>query len=115
MHNPETGMRKNQRKETQKLSFSLLTSDVPELRESAELLKTMWARIGVNVRVQILSQETSIRTSSDRVSLTLLFEIIGRDLDLFAFWHSSQRNDPASMSRCIRIRKLTSFLSAARD
>lgn len=95
--NPKTGMREKMKgKEIATLSFSLVTSDVPELRESAELLKEMWRRIGAEVRVQIFgSGDLNQNIIRPRKFDALLFgEIIGRDLDLFAFWHSSQRNDP---------------------
>ena len=117
MQNPETGMRERTKgKETQKLSFSLLTSDVPELRESAELLKTMWARIGVNVRVQIFeSGDLNQNIIRPRKFDALLFgEIIGRDLDLFAFWHSSQRNDPGLNVAMYTNTKVDKLLEEAR-
>ena len=83
-------------KETQKLSFSLTTSDVPELRQGAELLKEMWRRIGIETQVQIFGAgDLNQNVIRHRKFDALLFgEIVGRDLDLFAFWHSSQRNDP---------------------
>lgn len=106
MRNAETGIRERTKslpargaqteKEAQKLSFSLVTSDVPELRESAELIRDMWSGIGAEVRVQIFeSGDLNQNVIRPRKFDALLFgEIIGRDLDLFAFWHSSQRNDP---------------------
>ncbi len=94
---PNTGFRtKTTGKQTQKLAFSLVTSNVPELKESAELLKEMWKKIGVDLSIQIYeSGDLSQNIVRPRKYDALLFgEIIGRDLDLFAFWHSSQRNDP---------------------
>ncbi len=95
--NPDTNVREKKTKtETQTLSFSLATSNTPELRAAANILKDQWAAIGVQVNVKIyepgdLSQEVIRPRKYD----ALLFgEIVGRDLDLFAFWHSSQRNDP---------------------
>lgn len=83
-------------KEVQKLSFALTTSDVPELREGAELLKEMWRRIGIETQVQIFGAgDLNQNVIRPRKFDALLFgEIVGRELDLFAFWHSSQRNDP---------------------
>ena len=56
----------------------------------------MWAKIGVKVNLQFF--ETSNLNQDiirPRKYDALLFgEIVGRDMDLFAFWHSSQRNDP---------------------
>lgn len=117
VRNATTGMReKSKGKETQKLSFSLLTSDVPELRESAELLKEMWGKIGVEVRVQIFeSGDLNQNVIRPRKFDALLFgEIIGRDLDLFAFWHSSQRNDPGLNITMYTNSKVDKLLEEAR-
>ncbi len=81
---------------TQTLSFSLATDNVPELRASAEFLKEQWERMGAKVTVQIYAQgDLSQNVIRPRKYDALLFgEVIGRELDLFAFWDSSQRNDP---------------------
>ena len=97
VRNTETGVRERVKgKTTERLSFSLVTGDVHELRESAELLKEMWGKIGAEVKLQIFeSGDLNQNIIRPRKFDALLFgEIIGRDLDLFAFWHSSQRNDP---------------------
>jgi len=56
----------------------------------------MWEKIGAKVDVKIF--ETGDLTQNvirPRKYDALLFgEIVGRDPDPFAFWHSSQRNDP---------------------
>ncbi|MDD5356996.1 MAG: peptide ABC transporter substrate-binding protein [Candidatus Pacebacteria bacterium] len=95
--NPDTHIREKQNKKNmQVLSFSLATSNTPELKKTAELLKEEWGKIGAHVDIKVyepgdLSQEVIRPRKYD----ALLFgEIVGRDLDLFAFWHSSQRNDP---------------------
>ncbi|MES2203268.1 MAG: peptide ABC transporter substrate-binding protein [Patescibacteria group bacterium] len=78
------------------LQFALATADVPELRAAAEYLKEHWARMGAKVDVGVyeqgdLSQNVIRRRSYD----ALLFgEVVGREMDLYAFWHSSQRTDP---------------------
>lgn len=97
--NAETGVRERKSKkgkELETLSFSLTTGNVPELRESAELLASQWKKIGADVRVKVFeSGDLNQNVIRPRKFDALLFgEVIGRDLDLFAFWHSSQRNDP---------------------
>lgn len=81
---------------TETLQFSLATDNVPELRASAEYLKEVWGKMGAKVTVQIYDQgDLSQNVIRPRKYDALLFgEVIGRELDLFAFWHSSQRNDP---------------------
>lgn len=78
------------------LYFSVSTSNAPELKAAATMLKTMWEKLGASVEVKISEigdlNQNVIR--SRKYDALLFGEIIGRDLDLFAFWHSSQRNDP---------------------
>ncbi|TSC83456.1 MAG: Extracellular solute-binding protein family 5 [Parcubacteria group bacterium Gr01-1014_17] len=95
--NTDTGMmEKKDGKETRALSFSLATASTPELKKAAEFAVTAWRVIGAQVELKFFDisdlNQTVIRP---RAYDALLFgEIVGRDLDLFAFWHSSQRNDP---------------------
>ena len=83
-------------KKTVMLSFSLSTGNVPELRAAAEELRATWSQVGAAVEIHIYEQgDLSQNVIRPRKYDALLFgEVIGRELDLFAFWHSSQRNDP---------------------
>lgn len=78
------------------LSFTLSTSNVPELQAVAEQVIQQWENLGA--QVQLRTHEPSDLNQNvirPRNYGALLFgEIVGRDSDLFAFWHSSQRNDP---------------------
>ncbi len=89
-------MDKKVKKETKTLRFSLSTPNAPELKKTAELLKAQWKKIGAEVDLKVFDTgELSQNVIRPRKYDAILFgEIIGRDLDLFAFWHSSQRNDP---------------------
>tara|TARA_Y100000310_G_scaffold207456_1_gene207989 strand:- start:4399 stop:5712 length:1314 start_codon:yes stop_codon:yes gene_type:complete len=78
------------------LEFSLVTTDWPELVQTAEVLKNQWEQIGVKVEVII---DTPMNVQTDylrpREYDALLFgEALGFEPDLFAFWHSSQKKDP---------------------
>ena len=79
-----------------RLSFSIATADTPELAGSADSVARIWRELGADVSVKVFS--TSDLTNAvirPRDYQALLFgEVVGRSLDLFAFWHSSQRNDP---------------------
>ncbi|MDD5032724.1 MAG: ABC transporter substrate-binding protein [Candidatus Pacebacteria bacterium] len=88
--------KEKKKKEILKLEFSISTSDVPDLVQTAQILKNEWESMGAKVNVKIFEigdlEQNVIRP---RKYDTLLFgEILNRDPDLFAFWHSSQRNDP---------------------
>jgi len=78
------------------LSFSLSTSDVPELKAVVEIVRDTWEELGAKVDVRIF--ETGALNQSvirPRKYDALFFgEVVGRNSDLFAFWHSSQRLDP---------------------
>ncbi len=95
--NPETGIREKEKGgEVLRLSFSLSTSNVPELKAVATILKEAWDAIGASVEIKVFdTSDLNQNVIRPRRYDALLFgEIIGRDLDFFAFWHSSQRNDP---------------------
>ncbi|MDD5396857.1 MAG: ABC transporter substrate-binding protein [Candidatus Moranbacteria bacterium] len=88
-----TGVRK---KGSTSLAFELVTTDWPELNQTADLLKQQWAKIGADVTVRVLTvsdlQQNYIRT---REYDSLLFgQAISFNPDLYSFWHSSQKHDP---------------------
>ena len=89
-------MNKKVGKDTIALRFSISTSDIPELVQAANMVKVMWQKIGADVTVKIFETgELNQSVIRPRKYDALLFgEIIGRDLDLYAFWHSSGRLDP---------------------
>lgn len=78
------------------ITFSISTGNVAELRAAAEFVKEAWDRMGAKVEVRVFDQgDLSQNVIRPRKYDALLFgEVIGRELDLFAFWDSSQRNDP---------------------
>jgi len=84
------------KKERRVLRFSLATSNAPELKRAAELIVEAWQRVGIAADLTIFETgDLNQNVIRPRTYDALFFgEIIGRELDLFAFWHSSQRNDP---------------------
>ncbi len=87
---------KTTKKQTQRLQFSLATANAPELKQSAELVAEMWRSFGADVTLQFFDHnDLNVEVIRPRKYDALLFGlVVGRELDLFAFWHSSQRNDP---------------------
>ena len=87
---------KKDNKNTVTLSFSISTGDAPELKDAAYLLQKQWKAIGADVSVKIFEiGDLNQNIIRPRKYDSLLFgEIIGRDLDLYPFWHSSERNNP---------------------
>lgn len=94
--NTQGVMEKKTKKTDQTLSFSISTADTPDLVSAANIVAAEWKAVGADVSVKVFDvgdlNQNIIRT---RNYDSLLFgEVIGRDQDLFAFWDSSQRNDP---------------------
>ncbi len=85
--------KKISKKETQKMSFSISTANTADLKQAADILKEDWTRLGAQVEIQTFDpSDLNQSVINPRKYDSLLFgEIINRSLDLFAFWHSSQR------------------------
>lgn len=90
----------NSKKEIEKLSFSVSTVNTPDLKNVAEILKNDWVEFGAKVEVQTFEvSELSQNVIGPRRYEALLFgQVVGRSLDLFAFWHSSQRNTGSNVA-----------------
>jgi len=78
------------------LSLTLATVDTEELVATAHAVADAWNAVGIPTSVQVYPlQEFNSTILRPRSYDAVLFgEVVGRSLDLFAFWHSSQRNDP---------------------
>ena len=87
---------KTDKKQTTLLQFSLSTSAAPELKAVAQMLQEQWRKIGAQVDIKIFEVgDLNQNIIRPRKYDALLFgEVIGRDLDLYPFWHSSGRVDP---------------------
>jgi peptide/nickel transport system substrate-binding protein len=87
---------KTNKKETELLSFSISTSNAPELKAAAQYIQTQWQKVGARVEIKIFEvgdlNQTIIRPR--KYDALLFGEVLGRDLDLYPFWHSSARIDP---------------------
>ena len=84
------------KKVNQYLQFSISTGNAPELAKSAELIQKDLQAIGMKVDVKTFEvgnlNQSVIRPRN--YDALLFGQIINHESDLFAFWHSSQRNDP---------------------
>ncbi|PIR37966.1 MAG: hypothetical protein COV34_02670 [Candidatus Zambryskibacteria bacterium CG10_big_fil_rev_8_21_14_0_10_42_12] len=89
----ESGIYKNG---SETLAFTITTADVPELKAAAEHVQSVWRLVGADVKVEVYDT-TALNQNviRPREFDALLFgEVVGRDRDLYPFWHSSGRNDP---------------------
>ncbi len=81
---------------TTTLAFSISTPDSPDLTETAQILKEQWAALGAQVTIKVFQpNDFNQNVINTRTYDAILFgESIGNSVDLYAFWHSSQRNPP---------------------
>lgn len=78
------------------LGFTLTTANSAVFEKTAYELERMWKDLGVQVAVELYEESDLVQTViRPREYEALLFGAeIGRALDLYPFWHSSERDDP---------------------
>ncbi|MGM0482646.1 MAG: ABC transporter substrate-binding protein [Patescibacteria group bacterium] len=78
------------------LSVNISTVRDSDLQKAAEIVKNNWERMGVKTSLALYgNSELNQNVLRSREFEGLLFGyILERDMDLFPFWHSSERNDP---------------------
>ncbi|HEX5774433.1 MAG TPA: ABC transporter substrate-binding protein [Candidatus Paceibacterota bacterium] len=76
--------------------ITIRTSTVPELKTIASLVQADWEALGIPVEVELYEAgDLAQQVIRPRAYDALLFgEVVGRGRDLYAFWHSSQKEDP---------------------
>ncbi len=88
--------KKISKNKTIELSVTISTLNSNDLVKTANLVKSDWEKIGAKVEIKQFDygdlQQNIIRPRN--FEALLYGEVVGRDMDFFAFWHSSQRNDP---------------------
>ena len=84
------------KKNIERLEFSISTGNSMELSKTAELIKQDLKALGMNVEVKTFEMgnlnQSVIRPR--KYDALLFGQIVNQETDLFAFWHSTQRNDP---------------------
>lgn len=117
MNTEEKVLEKKMKNETQQLRFSISTSNTPELKKTAEIVEEEWEKLGAQVEVKIFEAgDLNQNVIRPRKYDALLFgEIVGRDLDLLAFWHSNQRKDPGLNISLYTNSKVDKLLEDARQ
>lgn len=83
-------------KNNTELSFELTTGNIADLIESANYIAKSLNEFGIKTTVVSLEMETLQEDVLRDRNYELLFfgQIVTSPTDLYAFWHSSQRNDP---------------------
>ena len=104
-------------KKEDKLEIELITTELKQLQQTANILQEQWSKIGAKVNVKILNigeiQQEYIRP---REYQALLFgEVLGLDPDPYSFWHSSQKKDPGLNLALYDNKKVDELLKDARQ
>lgn len=83
-------------KENVTLAVTLTTANTPLFDQTATHVAEVWKSIGVEVQVSQFEQTDLVQAIiRPRDFEALLYGAdIGRQVDLYPFWHSSQKNDP---------------------
>jgi len=81
---------------TATLSFTIATVNTDTFVQTAEYIQSAWAELGIPVTIEQYEQTDLVQSIiRPRMFTILLFGTdVGRGLDLYPFWHSSQREDP---------------------
>lgn len=99
------------------LSVTVKTSSVPELKAVAQATKEDWEAFGVPTALEFY-EPGDLTTSvirPRRYEALLFGMVVGRDHDLYAFWESSQRNDPGLNVSMYANRTVDELLEAVRE
>ncbi len=110
-------MEKKDKKGTIRLEFSIATVDSPDLKQVAEIIRNEWIKIGVKVNIKVFEYGDLYQNiiSMRKYDALLFGETIGKDVDLYAFWHSSQRNAPGLNIAMYVNSKVDKLLEDARE
>ncbi|MFZ2719452.1 MAG: peptide ABC transporter substrate-binding protein [Minisyncoccia bacterium] len=97
--------------------ITIRTSNVPELKNVASAVKTDWELLGIGVDIELYEPgDLSQNVIRPRKYEALLYGmVIGRDQDLYAFWHSQERNDPGLNIAGYTNKTVDSLLEKARS
>lgn len=104
-------------KDAGQLAITLKTSNVPELKAVAQAVKEDWEAFGVPVSLEFYEPgDLTTSVIRPRKYEALLFGVVvGRDHDLYAFWESSQRNDPGLNVAMYANRSVDELLEEVRE
>ena len=101
---------------TERLTLRLTTPSWSELTNVANLLKEQWAKIGVELTIEVLPTQDLQQIIKDRNYQMLLFgEVLNIDPDPFSLWHSSQKRDPGQNLALYESKTVDDILEKARQ
>lgn len=98
------------------LKITLATSERKDLVDTVNAIKQYWREIGVDTEIKSFPiNELNLSIIRPRAYDALLFgEILSRDPDPFAFWHSTQLKDPGLNIALYHSKQVDTLLEEAR-
>jgi len=80
----------------EKLSFTLITGDNPELKEATQIIMEQLSQVGAEVDTTKIYESGQLNQIIRNREYEALFfgQIVNHESDLYSFWHSSQISDP---------------------
>ncbi|MEK7464233.1 MAG: peptide ABC transporter substrate-binding protein [Patescibacteria group bacterium] len=96
-YNPEDAKKKIDSSNTKKISLTLITPKVDFLISAAEMIKSDWLAAGINeVNIVSLSPDELLENvvKPNNYEMILFGNALDNTMDLYPFWHSSQRFYP---------------------
>ncbi len=101
---------------TQTLSLSMTMVDYPEFRTVADLIKTQWQTLGVDLTVTVVDSDTMQQAVLKEHDYDMLLSgvLLGIDPDPYPFWHSSQVDYPGLNIALYADKDADALLSKAR-
>lgn len=98
------------------LTLNLTVLENSDYLETANFIKGAWEAIGVKTSLNILSSKNFKEAVKNRNFEAILWsQNLGRDPDLFPFWHSSQASDPGLNLTSFNNRQADTILEEARN
>ena len=84
------------KKETTRLSFEIATNNTPELTQAVTVLSENLKAVGIEATPKVYETGSLNQDIIRPRKFQALFfgEVVSNQSDLYAFWHSSQRNNP---------------------
>ena len=106
----------SKKSEVIELTFTLTTSDWPDLVRAAKIIKEELKEVGINIDLDIkpFSELESGVIRPRNFDLLLFGQVYGYEPDPFAFWHSSQVKDPGLNVAFYTSREADKLLEEAR-
>lgn len=103
-------------KKDKTLEITLTTLNDQLYAKIANLIKEFWDKAGFKTNINLLEiQDFKNAVKSRNYEALLWSQNLGRDSDLFPFWHSSQTSDPGLNLTAFRNRQADALLEEARN